>query len=33
MGSQQKVHSETDKLFPSDVVKNTQVSNQFILGT
>jgi hypothetical protein len=33
MGLQQKVHSEIDKLFPSDFVKNTQVSNQFILGT
>jgi len=33
MGLQQKVHSEIDQPFPSDFVKNTQVSNQFILGT
>ena len=32
MGLQQKVHSEIDQPFPSDFVKNTQVSNQFILG-
>jgi hypothetical protein len=33
MGLQQKVHSEIDQPFPTDFVKNTQVSNQFILGT
>ena len=33
MRLQQKVHSEIDQPFPSDFVKNTQVSNQFILGT
>ena len=33
MGLQQKVYSEIDQPFPTDFVKNTQVSNQFILGT
>ena len=33
MGLRQKVYSEIDQPFPSDFVKNTQVSNQFILGT
>ena len=32
MGLQQTVHSELGQPFPSDFVRHTQVSNQFVLG-
>ena len=33
MGLQQTVHSELGQPFPSDFVRNTQVSNKFVLGS
>ena len=33
MGLQKTVHSELGQPFPSDFVRNTQVSNKFVLGS
>ena len=33
MGLQQTVHSELGQPFPSNFVRNTQVSNKFVLGS
>ena len=33
MGLQKMIHSGRGQPFPSDFVRNTQVSNKFVLGT